>query len=224
MPTPVVASRNPLVRWDWVTGEWDQIQTALIQHLQLTFLSVFFGLLISAGLAFIALRYRWTLSPITGFTGFLYTIPSVALFGLLVPYTGLAARTAVIALTLYTLLILVTNIVAGFQSVPRPTIEAANAMGFTPLRRVVSVEFPLALPYIITGLRIATVTTVGLVTIAAIIGQGGLGRLILDGLQRTFWTPMVVGSVLSVVLALLFDLLIYGVGLLATPWTRRAQH
>lgn len=224
MPTPVVASRNPLVRWDWVTGEWDQIQTALIQHLQLTFLSVFFGLLISAALAFIALRYRWTLSPITGFTGFLYTIPSVALFGLLVPYTGLAARTAVIALTLYTLLILVTNIVAGFQSVPRPTIEAANAMGFTPLRRVVSVEFPLALPYIITGLRIATVTTVGLVTIAAIIGQGGLGRLILDGLQRTFWTPMVVGSVLSVVLALLFDLLIYGVGLLATPWTRRAQH
>lgn len=224
MPPSIVASRNPLVRWDWVTGEWDQIQTALVQHLQLTFLSVFFGLLISAGLAFVALRYSWTLSPITGFTGFLYTIPSVALFGLLVPYTGLAARTAVIALTLYTLLILVTNIVAGFQSVPQPTIEAANAMGFTPMRRVMRVELPLALPYIITGLRIATVTTVGLVTIAAIIGQGGLGRLILDGLQRTFWTPMVVGSVLSVVLALLFDLLIYGVGMLATPWTRRAQH
>lgn len=224
MPTPIVANRNPLVRWDWVTGEWDQIQTALVQHLQLTFLSVFFGLLISAALAFVALRYRWTLSPITGFTGFLYTIPSVALFGLLVPYTGLAARTAVIALTLYTLLILVTNIIAGFQSVPRPAIEAATAMGFTPLRRVVSVELPLAMPYIITGLRIATVTTVGLVTIAAIIGQGGLGRLILDGLQRTFWTPMVVGSVLSVVLALFFDLLLYAVGVLVTPWTRRAQH
>ena len=224
MPTPIVANRNPLVRWDWVTGEWDQIQTALVQHLQLTFLSVFFGLLISAGLAFVALRYRWTLSPITGFTGFLYTIPSVALFGLLVPYTGLAARTAVIALTLYTLLILVTNIVAGFQSVPQPTIEAANAMGFTPLRRVVGVELPLAMHYIITGLRIATVNTVGLVTIAAIIGQGGLGRLILDGLQRTFWTPMVVGSVLSVVLALLFDVLLYAVGVLVTPWTRRAQH
>lgn len=224
MPLPAQAGRNPLLRWDWVTGEWDQIQTALIQHLQLTFFSIFFGVLISAALAFVALRYRWTLSPITGFTGFLYTIPSVALFGLLVPYTGLAARTAIIALTLYTLLVLVTNTVAGFQSIPGPVIEAANGMGFTPLRRVLSVELPLALPYIITGLRIATVTTVGLVTIAAIIGQGGLGRLILDGLQRTFWTPMVVGAVLSVFLALLFDLLIYAAGILATPWIRRAQH
>ena len=224
IPLPVQTGRNPLVRWDWVTGEWDQIQTALVQHLQLTFLSIFFGILLSGALAFVALRYRWTLSPITGFTGFLYTIPSVALFGLLVPYTGLAARTAVIALTLYTLLILVTNTVAGFQSVPRPVIEAANGMGFTPFRRVMRVELPLALPYIITGLRIATVTTVGLVTIAAIIGQGGLGRLILDGLQRTFWTPMVVGSVLSVVLALLLDLLIFAAGIFATPWMRRAQH
>lgn len=223
-PLPALSNRNPLLRWDWVTGEWDQIQTALIQHLQLTFFSVFFGVVIAAGLAFIALRYRWTLSPITGFTGFLYTIPSVALFGLLVPYTGLAARTAIIALTLYTLLILVTNIVAGFQSVPASVIEAANGMGLTPARRVLSVELPLAMPYIITGLRIATVTTVGLVTIAAIIGQGGLGRLILDGLQRTFWTPMVVGSLLSVVLALFFDLLIFALGILATPWARRAQH
>lgn len=219
-----LSNRNPLVRWDWVTGEWDQIQEALIQHLQLTFLSVFFGLLIAGLLASIALRYQWTLSPITAFTGLLYTIPSVALFGLLVPYTGLSARTAIIALTLYTLLILVTNIVAGFQSVPGPVIEAANGMGLTPRRRALTVELPLAMPYIITGLRIATVTTVGLVTIAAIIGQGGLGRLILDGLQRTFWTPMVVGSALSVALALLLDLLIFAVGLWSTPWTRRAQH
>ena len=223
MSSLLLSNRNPLIRWDWVRSEWDQIQEAILQHLELTLLSVFFGLLISAALSWIALRYRWTFAPISATTGFLYTIPSVALFGLLVPYTGLAARTAIIALTTYTLLILVTNIVAGFQSVPPAVVEAANGMGLTPFRRVVTVELPLALPYIITGLRIATVTTVGLVTIAAIIGQGGLGRLILDGLQRTFWTPMVVGSALSVILALVFDLLIFAAGVMATPWVRKAH-
>ncbi len=219
----ILANRNPLLRWDWVVNEWDQIQEALLQHLQLTFLSVLYGLLLSAVLAAFALRYRWALSTVTATTGFLYTIPSVALFGLLVPYTGLSARTAIIALTSYTLLILVTNIVAGFRSVPASVIEAANGMGLSPRRRVLTVELPLALPYIITGLRIATVTTVGLVTVAAIIGQGGLGRLILDGLRRAFWTPMTVGASLSVLLALALDLLIFGAGAAATPWTRRVR-
>ncbi len=221
--TPLSSSRNPLVRWDWVTNEWDQIQEALLQHLQLTLLSVFYGIIISAFLAAIALRFHWAMAPVTATTGFLYTIPSVALFGLLVPYTGLNARTAIIALTSYTLLIIVTNTVAGFRSVPASVLEAANGMGLSSRRRVFTVELPLALPYIITGIRIATVTTVGLVTIAAIIGQGGLGRLILDGLQRTFWTPMVVGAVLSVIMALALDLLIYGAGVVATPWARRAR-
>jgi len=170
------------------------------------------------------LRNNWAFAPVTAFTGFLYTIPSVALFGILVPYTGLTARTAIIALTSYTLLILVTNIVAGFRSIPSSVIEAADGMGMTRRRRVVAVELPLALPYIITGLRIATVTTVGLVTVAAIIGQGGLGRLILDGLQRAFWTPMTVGAVLSVLLALTLDLVIFGAGRAAPPWARRARH
>jgi osmoprotectant transport system permease protein len=218
------ANNNPILRWDWVVNEWDQIQEALIQHLQLTFWSVFFGLVISVALAAIALRYRWTFAPVTAFTGFLYTIPSVALFGLLVPYTGLTARTAIIALTSYTLLILVTNMVAGFRAIPSAVLEAADGMGMTRRRRVLTVELPLALPYIVTGLRIATVTTVGLVTVAAIIGQGGLGRLILDGLQRAFWTPMTVGAALSVLLALTLDLVIYGAGAAVTPWTRRGRH
>lgn len=217
------ASNNPLIRWDWVSAERDQIEDALIQHIELTFFSVFYGVLISIVLAALALRFRWTLTPVTAFAGFLYTIPSVALFGLLVPYTGLSARTAIIALTSYTLLILVTNIVAGFRSIPRPVLEAADGMGLSRRRRVLTVELPLALPFIITGLRIATVTTVGLVTIAAIIGQGGLGRLILDGLQRAFWTPMTVGASLSVLLAITLDLLLYGAGWLATPWERRAR-
>jgi osmoprotectant transport system permease protein len=217
------ANANPLIRWDWVRSQRDQIEEAFLQHLELTFSAIFYGFLISIALAALALRYRWTLTPVTAFTGFLYTIPSVALFGILVPYTGLTSRTAIIALTSYTLLILVTNIVAGFRSIPSATLEAANGMGLTRRRRILTVELPLAMPYIITGLRIATVTTVGLVTVAAIIGQGGLGRLILDGLQRAFWTPMVVGASLSVLLALALDLILFGIGWFATPWARRAH-
>ncbi len=182
-------ARNPLLRWEYIVDEWDRIQEALIQHLQLTLVSVALGFLLSSVLAAMALRFRWATGPITGFTGFLYTIPSIALFALLVPYFGLTRTSAVIPLTLYTLLILVTNIIAGFRSVPNAVREAADGMGLTPTRRVLTVELPLAVPYIITGLRIAMVSTVGLVTIAAIIGQGGLGRLILDGLRRAFWTP-----------------------------------
>jgi osmoprotectant transport system permease protein len=218
---PLGAARNPIVRWEYFVDQRDLIETALWQHLQLTVVSVTVGLVISAALAALALRFGWVASPITGVLGFLYTIPSVALFALLVPYTGITMLTASIALVSYTLLILVTNILEGFRSVPPSVKEAADAMGLTPARRVLSVELPLAMPYIITGLRIATVTTVGLVTVAALIGQGGLGRLILDGLRRTFWTPMTIGASLSILLALALDLLLYGVGRLATPWTRR---
>mgnify|MGYP000258255395 CR=1 FL=1 len=160
---------------------------------------------------------------ITGFTGFLYTLPSVALFALLVPVFGLSRTSTVIPLASYTLLILVTNIIAGFRSVPESVLDAADGMGLTPARRVLSVQLPLALPSIITGIRIATVSTVGLLTVAAIIGQGGLGRLILDGLRRAFWTPMTVGAVLSIVLALLLDALILYAGRAATPWARKAK-
>lgn len=217
------AARNPIVRWEYFVDEWDQIQTALVQHLQLTLLAVSIGFVLSSALAALALRYHWVSGPITGISAFLYTIPSVALFGLLVPYTGITTTSAVIALVTYTLLILVTNIIAGFRAVPVAVRDAADGMGLTPTRRVLTVELPLALPYILTGLRIATVTTVGLVTVAAIIGQGGLGRLVLDGLRRTFWTPLTIGAGLSIVMALVLDFAIYGVGWLITPWTRRRR-
>jgi osmoprotectant transport system permease protein len=221
--TPVAQARNPIIRWEWIIDEWDQIREALVQHLVLTVLSVALGVIVAAALSAIALRFRFMVSPITGFTGFLYTIPSVALFGLLVPYFGLSRLTAVLPLAAYTLLILVTNTVAGFNAVPESVRDAANGMGLTPVRRVVEVDLPLALPYIIAGLRIAVVSTAGLVTIAAIIGQGGLGALILDGLQRTFWTPMTIGASLSILLALVLDGAIYALGRWATPWTRRAK-
>ncbi len=221
--TVLAQAANPIIRWEYFIDEWDQISEALIQHLQLTLVSVGLGILISAILTAFALKYHWAASPISGLTGALYTIPSVALFGVLVPYTGLSIWTAVIPLIAYTLLILVTNFVAGFRSVPAAVRDAADGMGLTPARRLWGVELPVAAPYIITGIRIAVVSTVGLVTVAAIIGQGGLGRLILDGLRRTFWTPMVIGASLSILLALVLDLVVQLVGRLLTPWTRRAR-
>lgn len=215
--------RNPVLRWDYVVDQREDILAALLQHLELTVLAVLVGLAVAAPLSALALRYRWTASAITGFTGFLYTLPSVALFALLVPLFGLSRISTIIPLASYTLLILVTNIIAGFRSVPDAVVDSAHAMGLTPARRIWSVELPLALPSIITGIRIATVSTVGLLTVAAIIGQGGLGRLILDGLQRAFWTPMTVGALLSILLALALDLLILWSGRVATPWTQKVS-
>jgi len=224
MSVPVTAgTANPLLRWSYIPEQWDRIQEALLQHIQLTLLAVVCGFVISALLAFVALRYRWTVTPITLFAAFLYTIPGVAFFGILVAYLGLSLPTALIPLTSFTILILVTNIMDGFQSVPDPVREAADGMGLTPAQRLLTVEIPIAVPYIINGLRIATVTTVGLVTVAAIIGYGGLGRLILDGLRRAFWTPLTIGASLSILLALLFDLLFFSLGSWLTPWARRKQ-
>jgi osmoprotectant transport system permease protein len=216
-------SSQPLVRWNYISDQWDDIQAALIDHVQLVVVSVALGLVLSAGMAAIALRFHWTAGALTAFSAAVYTIPSVALFGILVPYTGLSKTPAIIALTGYTFLTLVTSIIAGFRAVPRAVREAAEGMGLSPRRRVLTVELPLALPYIMTGVRVATVTTVGLVTVASIIGQGGLGDLILDGLRRAYWTPMIVGAVLSVALALVLDLLLWLLGRAVTPWTRRGR-
>ena len=223
METVLAQAQNPIIRWEYFIDEWDQIVEAVIQHLELTLIAVAIGFVLSAILAAIALRYGWTAGPISGLTAFLYTIPSVALFAILVPYFGLSRWSAVVPLAIYTLLILETNIVEGFAAVPAEVREAADGMGMSPVRRVLRVELPLALPYIITGLRIAVVSTVGLVTVAAIIGQGGLGRLILDGLRRTFWTPMTIGAVLSILLALALDGLIWWLGRKATPWANRTR-
>ena len=218
----IAEARNPIIRWEWVVDEWDQIRAAITEHLTLTVLAMLLGIVVSAELAAVALRFRWTMTPITATTSLIYTLPSVALFALLAPVFGnLALTTAVIPLAGYTLLILVTNTVAGFQAVPKSVRDAADGMGLTPTRRVLSVELPLAMPYIMTGVRIATVSTVGLVTVAAIIGQGGLGRLIFNGLSRAFWTPMTVGAGLSIILALTLDAILLGIAALVTPWTRR---
>ncbi len=222
--TLALQAGEPLIRWSYIRDQWDdKILTALLDHIQLTLVSMGLGIILSAALAAIALRFRPTVGPITALSAFIYTIPSVALFGLLVPYTGYSKTPAVIALTGYTLLVLVSAFIAGFRAIPAAVRDAADGMGLSTSRRVLTVELPLALPYIMTGIRVATVTTIGLVTVAAIIGQGALGNLILDGLQITYWTPMIVGAVLSVALALLLDLGLWLAERALTPWARRGR-
>ena len=209
-----------LVRWSWVGDHLDIIRADLLQHLELTALPVVVGTLIAFPLALAAIRWPRLYAPILGFTGALFTIPSIALFILLIPFTGLRIWTPLIGLTIYTLLILVRNMVEGLRGVDRDVREAATAMGYTRSRQLFGVELPLALPVIIAGLRIATVTTIGLVTITAIIGWGGLGQLFIDGFTRDFATPITVGVVLSVALAVGADLLLVGVERRLTPWAR----
>ena len=212
---------QPWVDWAWVRSHRELVFELLREHVELTVVAVVLGLALSLPLALAARRWRRLYPPVLVATGILYTIPSLALFALLVPWTGLSRTTALVALVSYTLLILVRNIVAGLDGVPPDVVEAATGMGYGGVRRLVAVELPLALPSIVAGVRIATVTTIGLVTVAALIGHGGLGQLILDGLNRDFRTPLAVGSALSVAVAAVADLALLGVQQRLTPWARR---
>ena len=215
-----LAVNEPWIRWDWIESHTGRIAAALLQHVEFTLIAVGVGLLLSVPIGLLAWRYHSTRSPILSFTGALYTIPSLALFALLVPYTGLTVLTAEIGLVSYTLLILVRNIVVGLDGVPAEVRDAAQGMGFRTGRQLLRVELPLALPVIMAGVRIATVTTIGLITITALIGEGGLGQLILDGLNRDFRTPIVVGATLSIALAVVCDVGLAMLQRLVTPWSR----
>ena len=216
----VGAVEDPWIRWSWISGHADIIIAALLQHIELTLIAVVVGLLIAVPLGLLAWRRRVFRGPIFSLTGILYTIPSLALFSLLLPFTGLTIWTAEIGLVGYTLLILIRNIVVGLNAVPDEVREAARGMGFRPLAELARVDLPLAFPGILAGIRIATVTTIGLVTVTALIGEGGLGSLIYDGLLRDFKTPLVVGTVLCVALAVLSDLGLALLQRVVTPWAR----
>jgi osmoprotectant transport system permease protein len=208
--------------WDWVWRHTGDIYDALREHVVLTALTMLFGLLVAVPLALVSWRSRRAYHAVLFATGLLYTIPSLALFAFLIPVTGLSRTTALVPLVSYTLLILVRNMVTGLDSVPPEVREAATGMGYSPARRLVAVDVPLALPAIVAGIRIATVSTIGLVTVAALVGQGGLGRLILQGLRLNFSTPLVLGVVLSAALAVAADLLLLGLQRALMPWARRA--
>lgn len=211
---------EPFIRWDWIGSHLDEVAKRTVEHLELTGIAVIVGFVLAMALSLLCLRFRKTYAPVTWLTGILYTIPSIALFTMLVPITGLTVTTAEVGLVSYTLLILVRNIVAGIDGVPASVREAAIGMGYRRWRMFAQIEIPLALPVIIAGLRIATVTTVGLVTVTALIGQGGYGAFINDGLQRFFNTPLVLGAVLSVALAVALDVLLVVVERAFTPWSR----
>lgn len=216
---------RPLLEPGWIPGRLDRVWEAVVEHLLLTGIAVGGGLLIATVLAGFILRWRILYGPVVAVTGVFYTIPSLALFALLVPFTGLTRTTASVALVSYTLLVLVRNIVVGIDGVPADVKEAALGMGYTRWRLLREVELPLALPAIIAGIRIATVTIVGLVTVTALIGLGGLGSLILDGVRRgiLFPTPVVVGTVLSAVLAAVLDLCFLTIQRALTPWAARGE-
>jgi osmoprotectant transport system permease protein len=210
------------IRWDWIADNLDVILLAIWQHIVLTAVPLAAGFVISLGLAIWAVRKPRVYGPITAVTGVLYTIPSLAAFALLVPVFGFSMLVAFVPLTTYTLLILFRNIVAGVQGVPPGVLEAADAMGYRPRDRLLRVELPLAVPLMITGVRLAAVTLIGLATVASILGSsfGGLGQLITEGLQTFFPTKYVLGAVLSVLLAFVVDIGLVRVERLVTPWAR----
>ncbi|HYI67964.1 MAG TPA: ABC transporter permease [Candidatus Limnocylindrales bacterium] len=212
---------EPFIRFDWIFDNLDEIGQRLGEHVSMTVAAVLVGFIISFGLALIARRFPRLYGPIVGVTGVLYAIPSLALFGLLLPITGLSLATGVVALVMYTLLILVRNIVTAIEGVPADVVEAATAMGYTPAQRFWRVELPIAMPVVIAGLRIATVTTIGLVAITTFIGLGGLGYLIINsGTRRFFPTSIYTGVLLCIVLAVLADLGLQWIQRRLTPWAQ----
>lgn len=209
-----------MIRWDVIQGNLPLIQGKIVEHLALTIVAVAVGF----GLSFVvvlAVRGRPRLvGSVTGLFGLLYTIPSLALMAFLVPFTGLSFLTGEIALVSYTLLILARNLLAGLEGVPRDVIEAADAMGYGRARRLWSVELPLALPMLVAGIRIASVSTIGLVMVTSLIGLGGLGQVMLRGYNFRQDSLVIAGFVLTIVMAVTADLVLGWVGRASTPWLR----
>ena len=210
------------IDWGWLADHVGAMGERFLQHFQLVVIAVAVGFVISLALAIWAYRQPRVYPPLTAITGLLYTIPSLAAFAILRPITGLTIITALIPLTTYTLLILVRANVAGFNSVPADVLEAAEGMGYTRRQRLLRVELPLALPLMMAGVRLATVTTIGLATVASILGEtfGGFGFFITEGLDRFFLTEIYLGAVLSIVMAFGADFLLVRVQRLVTPWAR----
>jgi osmoprotectant transport system permease protein len=209
---------------EWLDAHWsDTLQPALVQHIELSLLAVGIGFVIAFLLAMAGYRYRLLDAPVGVFADFLYTIPSLALFQLLVPITGLTVTTVEVALVSYTLLILYRNMVAGLRAVPADALEAARGMGLTPRQTFLSVELPLALPTILAGVRIAIVSTISIATVAAFVIPQGLGRPIFIALeQNLFKTEILAAGGLAIALALAADAILVLVQRAVTPWSRAA--
>ncbi|MDP9416663.1 MAG: ABC transporter permease [Actinomycetota bacterium] len=212
---------NPWFDWGYVRDNSGDILAALQQHVTLTLQTVLLASVLAVPLALVARRWRRLEAPIVGLAGVLYTIPSLALFAVLAPFTGIAAHTVLIGLVVYALLVLVRNTIAGLDGVPEEVRDAARGMGYDARRMFWRVELPIALPTIMTGVRIATVSTVALVTVGVVVGYGGLGTLILRGFNNGFYrAEIMTASLLCVLLALGLDLVLAAATRALTPWAR----
>jgi osmoprotectant transport system permease protein len=208
---------------DYLKDRHQDLTSALWQHLQITAWALVLGIVIAFPLALLARRLHGLQGLILGTATMIYTIPSLALFPLLVPFTGISSKAVIIGLALYALTILVRSMLAGLTGVPEEVRESARGLGYGRTRLLVRVELPLALPVIMAGMRVATVSTVALTTVGALVSYGGLGNLIQDGVQNNFKAEILAASVLCVVLAVVLDAIIVVVQWSVTPWTHRRR-
>jgi osmoprotectant transport system permease protein len=208
--------------WSWISSNGALIWQLTWENIKLGVLSSLYGLAISLPLGIVAARWRWFYPPTLTVVNVIYAIPALALFIALIPSLGLTDTNVIVALTLFSLCVILPNVVAGLRGVPAPVRQAATAMGYGPLRRLVLVELPLAVPVIIAGLRVGVVSSISLATVGQLIGVSSLGYLFIDGLQRSFPTEIYVGIVLIIALAVACDLVLVGIRRLLTPWMARS--
>ncbi|MGH8876274.1 MAG: ABC transporter permease [Stackebrandtia sp.] len=213
--------RNPWFSWSYVEDNADQLGSAVLEHLELTLVSVVVAAVISIPLGVVAARSRFAAALILSGSGVLYTIPSLAVFALLAPFLGQSLVTVEVGLVMYAMLIIVRATLTGLRQVPPDVIDAAGGMGYNRIHLLTRVELPMAVPSIMTGLRIATVSTVALVTIGAVVGHGGLGGLILTGFRNNLYKPQIVtATILCIALALAFEVLLTLLTRALTPWMK----
>src|SRR5439155_11534051 len=213
---------NPWFSWAYLQANADTVYSRLVEHIGFTAETVLLATAVGVPLAVVAYWVRPLTGPILASAGVLYTIPSLALFAFIAPFVGTGPLTVLIGLVLYALLLVIRSTLTGLSQVPGDVKEAASAMGYGRWGRLLRVELPLALPSMITGVRLATVSTVALVTVGVLIGRGGFGQLIIDGLRNNFYkAEITTGAVACVALALVLDLILAGAGRLLTPWSRR---
>ena len=207
--------------WSWIPGHLSYLWQLTWENLKLGVLSALYGLALSLPLGVIAARWRWFYPPALTVVTIIYAVPSLALFIALIPAFGLTDTTVIIALTVFSLCVILPNVVAGLRAVPAAVTQAATAMGYGPLRRLITIELPLAVPVIMAGLRVGVVSSISLASVGQLIGVTSLGYLFVDGLQRSFPTEIYAGLFLVIVLALVCDLILVAVRRALTPWMAR---
>jgi osmoprotectant transport system permease protein len=212
---------NPWFSWQFLSQNTDAVLAALREHALLTAEAVVLATLVSVPLAVVAFWFRRLTGPILALTGVLYTIPSLALFALVAPFVGVGRATVLVGLVTYALLVIVRNTLAGLGQVPEAVRDAARGMGYGRVGQLWRIDLPLALPGIMTGVRLATVSTVALVTVGVLIGHGGLGEFLTIGFRAGYKAEVMTATIIIFLLGVALDVVLAGVGRLLTPWTRR---